>query len=147
MIGGPISAAGPVTLNITASRKHRVAITVSNVEAVWQIVDCREDVGKPGHDGFVSLFELSNISHANEMAGSHLGSQRRQVPAHARRRSAAVVTGERHAGRHPALSGDPRNLIWEQEAAGSNPAIPTISAGQLPYSGLWSGFQNRLTVI
>jgi hypothetical protein len=31
----------------------------------------------------------------------------------------------RHAGRRGATSGDWAELIWEQEVAGSNPAIPT----------------------
>ena len=30
-----------------------------------------------------------------------------------------------HAGRHQAMSSVRMKLIWEQEAAGSNPAIPT----------------------
>lgn len=30
-----------------------------------------------------------------------------------------------HIGRHEATSGGEVDLIWEQEAAGSNPAIPT----------------------
>ena len=39
--------------------------------------------------------------------------------------SSGIVPGERHIGRCPATSGDRMKLIWEQEAAGSNPAIPT----------------------
>jgi hypothetical protein len=38
-------------------------------------------------------------------------------------------------------------LLWEQEAAGSNPAIPTKHAGRRPASGYEYGFQDRLTVI
>jgi hypothetical protein len=35
------------------------------------------------------------------------------------------MPGERDNGRHEATPGDRLELIWEQEAAGSNPAIPT----------------------
>jgi hypothetical protein len=38
-------------------------------------------------------------------------------------------------------------LLWEQEAASSNLAIPTISAGQNHDFGCPAGFQDRLTVI
>jgi hypothetical protein len=48
-----------------------------------------------------------------------------QPPSHIRRRQANVGAGERPTGRHRATSSDWRELIWEQEAAGSNPAIPT----------------------
>ena len=44
-----------------------------------------------------------------------------------RQRQAIVVAGERHAGRRRATWGGWVELIWEQEAAGSNPAIPTRS--------------------
>jgi hypothetical protein len=37
-------------------------------------------------------------------------------------------------------------LLWEQEAASSNLAIPTISAGQKHGFGCPAGFQDRLTV-
>jgi hypothetical protein len=37
-----------------------------------------------------------------------------------------ITPGEPHIRRHGATSGDGAELIWEQEAAGSNPAIPTI---------------------
>ena len=39
------------------------------------------------------------------------------------------------------------SLLWEQEAAGSNPAIPTKPAGRRLASGRPKGFQDRLTVI
>jgi len=38
---------------------------------------------------------------------------------------AIVIAGERHSRRRRATCGDWRELTWEQEAAGSNPAIPT----------------------
>jgi hypothetical protein len=41
-----------------------------------------------------------------------------------------MIPGERHNGRHEATPGDRLELIWEQEAPGSNPGIPTISAVQ-----------------
>ena len=40
---------------------------------------------------------------------------------------AIVAAGRWHIGLRQATSGDRRKLIWEQEAAGSNPAIPTNS--------------------
>jgi len=57
--------------------------------------------------------------------GSQSGSQRAQPLSHVRRCQASVVPGERHARRCRASSGVWLVLIWEQEAAGSNPAIPT----------------------
>jgi hypothetical protein len=57
--------------------------------------------------------------------GSQSGSQRAQSLGHVRRRHAILVAGDSHAGRHRATSGVRVELIWEQEAAGSNPAIPT----------------------
>src|SRR5258707_6166602 len=42
---------------------------------------------------------------------------------HVRRRPASVVPGECHARRHRASSGNGRELIWEQEVAGSHTAI------------------------
>ena len=54
--------------------------------------------------------------------------QRRQVPGHVRRRPASVVAGERHARRRRTTWGGWRELIWDQEVAGSNPAIPTGSS-------------------
>jgi hypothetical protein len=38
-------------------------------------------------------------------------------------------------------------LLWEQEAAGSNPAIPTKSSGQRPVTSLPMRFQDHLTVV
>ena len=40
---------------------------------------------------------------------------------------ASITPGERLVGLHGTMSGDWLGLIWEQEAAGSNPAIPTRS--------------------
>jgi hypothetical protein len=60
------------------------------------------------------------------LGGSQSGSQRAQPSGDAERRPATVTPGERHVGRHQATSGDGAGLIWEQEVAGSNPAIPTI---------------------
>ena len=57
--------------------------------------------------------------------GSQGGSQHAQSSGHAGRRPASIAPGKRHTGRHGAPSGDWVELIWEQEAAGSNPAIPT----------------------
>jgi hypothetical protein len=48
-----------------------------------------------------------------------------QPPAELRIRASAATAARCHAGRHQATSGGWVDLIWEQEAAGSNPAIPT----------------------
>jgi hypothetical protein len=77
--------------------------------------------------GFANSFELSNISDGDETAGSHLGSQWRQTSAYVRPRSATIIASERHMGRCPAASSDRPGLLWEQEAAGSNPATPTVA--------------------
>jgi hypothetical protein len=53
------------------------------------------------------------------------GSQRAQALSYVRQCGASVVPGEGHTGRRRATSGGWVELIWEQEAAGSNPAIPT----------------------
>jgi hypothetical protein len=45
------------------------------------------------------------------------------------------------------MSGDPSDLLWEQEAAGSNPAIPTRSAGPGLVLASQGGSEDRLTVI
>jgi len=37
-------------------------------------------------------------------------------------------------------------ILWEQEVAGSNPAIPTIAAGQMPAMAPLDRFEDRLTV-
>jgi hypothetical protein len=74
-----------------------------------------------------NVFELSNISHANGIPGSQVGSQWPPTPSDVWPWLAIVIARQDHTGRHRAMSGDPSDLIWEQEAAGSNPAIPTRS--------------------
>jgi hypothetical protein len=78
--------------------------------------------------------------------GSQGGSQRAPSMSHVRRCQAIVVAGDGLPGRHRATAGDRKGLIWEQEAAGSNPAIPTRSerCGSrinvwLMASRMWSG--------
>jgi len=46
-------------------------------------------------------------------------------PGEVRLPPAIIAPGERYTGRRRAMSGGRLELIWEQEAAGSNPAIPT----------------------
>ena len=57
--------------------------------------------------------------------GSQSGSQRAQSLGHVRRRAACIVSDGPDIERHGATSSARMELIWEQEAAGSNPAIPT----------------------
>jgi hypothetical protein len=59
--------------------------------------------------------------------GSQSGSHHAQPLSHIRRRRANVGAGERPVRRRRATSSDGRELIWEQEAASSNLAIPTRS--------------------
>jgi hypothetical protein len=67
----------------------------------------------------------SKVSGAKEIAGSQVGSQRGATLGDTRPRPAIIGGGERHIRRCQATSGDGGDVLWEQEAAGSNPAIPT----------------------
>ena len=82
------------------------------------------------------------ISNAGNAAsgGSQSGSQHAPASGHANRRLTSVVPGERHTGQPLATSGGWRELIWEQEVAGSNPAIPT---GTRYFSNLLSIAESR----
>lgn len=64
------------------------------------------------------------LSWAVAKVGSQSGSQHAQTLSHVRRCPATIAAGEGHTGRREATPGGRRELIWEQEAAGSNPAIP-----------------------
>jgi hypothetical protein len=75
---------------------------------------------------FEVLFDRQEPGFWAALGGSQSGSQRAQPSGDAERRPATITPGGWHAGRHRATSGDWAGLIWEQEAAGSNPAIPTI---------------------
>ena len=57
--------------------------------------------------------------------GSQGGSQQAQTQSDVRPCPATVIAGKRYARRRRATSSVRTALIWEQEAAGSNPAIPT----------------------
>jgi hypothetical protein len=57
--------------------------------------------------------------------GRQSGSQRAQSLSHVWRCQAIVVAGGGHVERREATSGGWVELTWEQEATGSNPAIPT----------------------
>ena len=75
---------------------------------------------------FELLFNRQKAGSRAALGGSQSGSQRAQSSGDAERRPATIAPGERHTGRHRATSGDWAELLWEQEVAGSNPAIPTI---------------------
>jgi hypothetical protein len=72
-------------------------------------------------------FGLSNVSCANSVCGSQVGSQSGPVRGHVQLQVAIILAAQRHVRPHWATSADPLFLLWEQEAAGSNPAIPTSS--------------------
>jgi len=92
------------------------------------------------------MFGRSNMSRANKFPGSQVGSQRPPVPGHVGRRPAAIIPAKQHNRPRSAPPSNTEDLIWEQEAAGSNPAIPTKLAGHGLTEGLWGGLQDRLTV-
>jgi hypothetical protein len=77
--------------------------------------------------------------------GSQCGSQRAQTLSYIRRRQANVVLGEGYARRCQATSGGWVGLIWEQEAAGSNPAIPTDQSHYSKLSLIFFCFRGRET--
>jgi hypothetical protein len=64
---------------------------------------------------FETTFDGSNISEANEISGSHVGSQRWPMPGDARPRLATVGAAQRHIGLHPAASGDAGGMPPKQE--------------------------------
>ena len=64
----------------------------------------------------------SNISEANEITGSQLGSQRCQILGYVRPQSASVGAAKRHVRPHLASSGDGSSVPSKQRVAGSNPA-------------------------
>ena len=82
--------------------------------------------GRPGTCLKVRTTERPGICAASAlMTGSQSGSQHAQTRSGLRLRLATVTAGRHHVGRREATSGGSRELIWEQDAAGSNPAIPT----------------------
>jgi hypothetical protein len=72
---------------------------------------------------------LLKISGANEL-GEPTGSQRPPASGHARPRPATVVAGRCHTGPRLATSSDGTSSPYKRGAAGSNPAAPTVLAGQ-----------------
>ena len=63
--------------------------------------------------------------------GSQTGSQRPPASGHIRPRPATVIAGRCHTGPRPATSSDGTNSPYKRGAAGSNPAAPTVLAGQM----------------
>ena len=72
---------------------------------------------------FASEFELSNVSYANGIVGSHVRSQPGPMPSYVQRWTAVIHAAQRRIKHHHATPAEPMVLLWEQEAAGSNPAI------------------------
>jgi len=73
------------------------------------------------------LVRASKVSDANEISGSQVGSQQGQMSGDARPRPPIANAGEQPSGRCQATLGDCGDVLWEQEAASSNLAIPTSS--------------------
>jgi hypothetical protein len=96
------------------------AAVFRRVGGVWCELDGEVDVNGGG-DPLAQEFGRVGEPEPGSQGGSHHA----QPPGHIRRRRASVCAGERLAGRRRTTSSNRRELIWEQEAAGSNPAIPT----------------------
>jgi hypothetical protein len=86
--------------------------------------ECRSGL-MPPRQAAANPCSASSVRLHGARLGSQCGGQRTQPLSFVRRRPASAVRGECHARRHRAASGNGRELIWELEAAGSNPAIPT----------------------
>jgi hypothetical protein len=67
----------------------------------------------------------SNVSRANGISGSQVGSQRRQTQSDTGPHPARVAAGERHTGRYMATPCDGSSLYSMQEARGSSPLSST----------------------
>ena len=76
--------------------------------------------GDGGRDGMAGTAGLSNISGANEFAGSQVGSQRGPASGDARPRPATEAAGERHAEPRPATPSDRRSVYGMQEVRSSS---------------------------
>jgi len=86
---------------------------------------------------FETTFDGSNMSKANEIAGSQTGSQRWQMPGDARPCLATVGAAQRHIGPHPAASGDGGGVPPKQSPARSNLAWPD-GQGAMCTQAAWS---------
>ena len=76
------------------------------------------------------MFDRSNISEANEIEGSQLGSQRGQMWGYVKPQSASINAAKQRVGPHLASSGDGPTVPSKQRVAGSNPARRTNLPGQ-----------------
>ena len=99
------------------------------VHGALAVIRLRWSARSPGRRAFAPgvAIRASNISGANELAGSQVGSQGGPTSGDARPRPAIIGAGGCHARPCQATPGDGGDVLWEQEAAGSNPAIPTSS--------------------
>ena len=75
----------------------------------------------------VTEFEYSNIRSLTRPGGASQGSQWRQTQGNIGPRRATITAARSRLWLSRATPGYGSDLIWEQEAAGSNPAIPTRS--------------------
>ena len=71
---------------------------------------------------FDTQFDHSNVSDVNEMPGSQVGGQRRQILGDAQPRPAIIGAGKRHIRRHSAASGDVQGMPPKQSPVRSNAA-------------------------
>ena len=116
-------------------RQVRAAAWDAGLAGLRAAADDRAAEQRGDHDQAAKKHKLaasrSNISAANDSPGSQGGSQHTQAPGYVRPQRTSAFAGERHAGLHPAMSGDGRGLIHTEEVTGSIPVSPTsVTPGQ-----------------
>jgi hypothetical protein len=89
-------------------------------------------------------FDHSNISDANEIAGSQSGSQRGQILGYVKPQSASISAAKHHVRPRLAPSGYGPNVPSKQRVAGPNPARRTSPEADIRVIRKWRG-GGRLT--
>jgi hypothetical protein len=98
---------GTPSISPHGGRSGREQWLVSGLHSGWLKVSGTNEMGKPnGEPKFLMILTLARL------------------------RPATVIAGRRHAGPCPATSSDRNNSSYKRGAAGSNPAAPTVLAGQ-----------------
>src|SRR5262249_24984094 len=107
---------------------RRSALAHSHVSVHLELRDHLRSCGSQGLCGVDIMFDHPNISEANEITGSQLGSQRQQIQGYARPLSATISAATEHVRPHLESSGDRPQMPSKQRVAGSNPARRTRSS-------------------